>query len=59
MAVMRMLATADTPISIPQIAAQFHQGKAIRGRVGNVIAALARLGHLASDDGERFSLQRG
>jgi hypothetical protein len=42
----------------PQIASHFAQGKAIEKRVGLVIAALARLGHLSSGDGgNSFSLR--
>ena len=56
--VMRVLETATQPVSIGQIASHFAQGKAIEKRVGLVIAALARLGHLASGDGgNSFSLR--
>ena len=50
-AVMRVLEAAREPMSIEQIARHFAQGKAIEKRAGLVVAALARLGHLASPDG--------
>jgi hypothetical protein len=48
---MRLLEAAKEPLSIEQIARHFAQGKQIEKRVGLVMAALARLGHLASEDG--------
>jgi hypothetical protein len=49
--VMRVLEAAREPVSIEQIARCFAQGKQIEKRVRLVVAALARLGHLASADG--------
>jgi hypothetical protein len=48
---MRVLEAATEPLSIEQIAQHFAQGKQIERRVGLVVSALARLGHLASADG--------
>ena len=48
---MRVLEAAREPLSIEQIARHFAQGKQIEKRAGLVVAALARLGHLASADG--------
>ncbi len=50
-AVMRVLEAAAAPVSIDEIARHFAQGRQIEKRVGLVVAALARLGHLASADG--------
>ncbi len=55
--VMRVLEAAAEPMSIEEIARHFAQGKQIEKRVGLVIAALARLGHLSTaDGGSRVSL---
>lgn len=50
-AVMRVLEAAKEPLSIADIARHFAQGRQIEKRAGLVVAALARLGHLASADG--------
>ncbi|MGO8777519.1 MAG: hypothetical protein ACLQKK_01155 [Rhodomicrobium sp.] len=58
--VMRVLEAAAEPMSIEDIARHFAQGKAVEKRVGLVVAALARLGHLTSaDGGKRVSLRTG
>ena len=58
--VMRVLEAAPDPMSIGEIARHFAQGKQIEKRVGLVIAALARLGHLSSSDGGKtVSLRSG
>ena len=44
--VMRLLEAAKEPVSIEQIARHFAQGKQIEKRVGLVMSALARLGHV-------------
>ena len=49
--VMGVLEAAREPLTIEQIARHFAQGKQIEKRAGLVVAALARLGHLASADG--------
>ncbi len=58
--VMRVLEAAAGPVSIEEIARHFAQGKAIEKRVGQVVAALARLGQLsAADGGKKVSLRGG
>jgi len=58
-AVMRVLAGASAPLSVPDIARAFAQGKAVERRVELTISALARLGHLVSTDEARtFALRR-
>ena len=49
--VMRVLEVATEPLSIAEIARHFAQGRQIEKRVGLLISALARLGHLSSTDG--------
>jgi SAM-dependent methyltransferase len=58
--VMRILGTAERPLSIDAISIRFAQGRRIERRVDLTIQALARHGHLAtSDRGETFTLRRG
>jgi hypothetical protein len=58
--VMRVLEAATEPMSIEEIAQHFAQGKQIERRVGLVVAALARLGHLSTaDGGKKISLRSG
>lgn len=58
-AVMRVLASAAAPLSVPDIARTFAQGKAIEKRVELTVSALARLGHLVSTDkAKTFALRR-
>jgi hypothetical protein len=58
-AVMRVLGTAQGPISIASICTLFSQGRQIEKRVALTVLALARLGHLASTDGgDTFMLRR-
>lgn len=57
--VMRVLASATSALSVPQIAHAFSQGRQIERRVALTILALARMGHLASTDGgETFMLRK-
>ena len=46
-AVTRAPEAAAEPVGIEDIARHFAQGKAVEKRVGSVVAALARLGHLS------------
>jgi len=58
-AVMRVLASAELPLSVGAVCAYFSQGRQIEKRVQATVLALARLGHLTSTDGgETFSLRR-
>jgi hypothetical protein len=58
-AVMRVLASATTPLSTTDIARTFAQGKAVERRVELTVSALARLGHLVSTDkAKTFALRR-
>jgi hypothetical protein len=58
-AVMRVLEAAAEPVSIEEIARHFAQGKAVEKRVGSVVAALARLGHLSPVEGGQKVVLRG
>lgn len=56
-AVMRVLASATGPVTSEDIARQFSQGRRVQQRVEATLAALSRMGHLASsDNGASFSL---
>lgn len=58
-AVMRVLATAELPLSVRAMCGHFSQGRQIEKRIQATVLALARLGHLASTDGgATFSLRR-
>ena len=58
-AVMAVLASASSPLSIKDVARHFSQGLKIEKRVALTVLALARLGHLSSPDGgETFLLRR-
>jgi Fe2+ or Zn2+ uptake regulation protein len=58
-AVIRVMATAEEPLSISAICSYFSQGRQVEKRVASTVFALARLGHLTStDDGNTFSLRR-
>jgi len=58
-AVMRVLGTAEEPISIAAICSHFSQGRQVEKRIALTVLALARLGHLTSvDGGETFALRR-
>ena len=57
-AVMRVLASTPGTLDIGAITGHFKQGRKIEKRVALTILALARLGHLASEDsGKSFSLR--
>lgn len=58
-AVMSVLATTSAPLTIADISRHFSQGLKVEKRVAMSILALARLGHIASNDnGETFALRR-
>lgn len=58
-AVMHLLAAATGSLTVEEITRAFAQGRQIERRVASTIAALARLGHLATTDGGRnFVLRR-
>ena len=58
--VMRVLEAVAQTVSVAEIAQHFAQGKQVEKRVGQVVAALARLGHLsAAEDGKKVSLRGG
>ena len=58
-AVMSILATTSTALTIADIARHFSQGMKVEKRVAHSILALARLGHIASNNnGDTFALRR-
>jgi hypothetical protein len=57
-AVFAALAGAGAPIDAATIATSFKQGKKVEKKVTAVLMSLARLGHVASNDGERFAIRR-
>ena len=58
-AVMSILATTSSALTIADISRHFSQGMKVEKRVAMSILALARLGHVASNDsGETFALRR-
>ncbi len=57
-AIMAALAFATTPLTPDALAASFKQGRKTLPRIQSTLAALARLGHLATIDGRTFTLRR-
>lgn len=57
-AVFAALAGAGAPIDAQAIAGQFKRTKTTEKKIGDVLASLARLGHVTSTDGKNFSLRR-
>jgi hypothetical protein len=57
-AVFAALATASEPLDAKGLAAQFKRTKTTEKKVGEVLASLARLGYVTSDDGKTFALRR-
>ena len=58
-AIMRVLATTPAAITIDDMSRHFSQGKQVEKRVAMTILALARLGHISSNDGgTTFALRR-
>jgi hypothetical protein len=56
-AIMRVLQTTPTPITIPDLARHFSQGRQIEKRVGLTMLALARLGQIAMPSEASFVLR--
>jgi hypothetical protein len=58
-AVMAALASASRPLDALALAAGFKQGRRVASKIAAVLAALARMGFVASaDGGATFSLRR-
>jgi hypothetical protein len=57
-AVFAALAAAIGPLDSRGLAAQFKRTRTTEKKVGDVLASLARLGYVASEDGKRFVLRR-
>lgn len=57
-AVFAALAAASAPLDAKALAAQFKRTKTTEKKVGEVLASLARLGYVTSDDGVSFALRR-
>jgi hypothetical protein len=57
-AVFAALNAANGPLDAAGLAAQFKRTKTTEKRVGDVLASLARLGYVTSDDGKMFALRR-
>jgi hypothetical protein len=53
-----VLAGANQPIDAKGLAAQFRRTKTTEKKVGEVLASLARLGYVTSEDGKTFALRR-
>jgi hypothetical protein len=57
-AIFAALAAASEPLDAKGFAAQFKRTKMTEKKVGEVLASLARLGYVTSEDGKRFALRR-
>lgn len=57
-AVFAVLAAASGPLDAKGLAAHFKRTKTTERKVGEVLASLARLGYVTSQDGESFALRR-
>ena len=57
-AIFAALATASEPLDAKGLAAQFKRTKTMEKKVGEVLASLARLGYVTSEDGKTFALRR-
>jgi hypothetical protein len=57
-AVFAALAGANEPLDAKGLAAQFKRTRTTEKKVGDVLASLARLGYVTSDDGKTFALRR-
>ena len=52
------MAAASGPVTVGDIASGFKSSKNLEKNVGEVLASLARLGHVATKDGTRFEIRR-
>jgi hypothetical protein len=52
------LAAASGAVTVNDIAAGFRKSKNLEKNVGEVLASLARLGHVATKDGKSFEIRR-
>jgi hypothetical protein len=57
-AVFAALAAATGPVTVRDIASGFKGSKNLEKNVGEVLASLARLGHVATKDGKSFEIRR-
>jgi hypothetical protein len=57
-AIFAALAGANEPLDAKGLAAQFKRTKTTEKKVGEVLASLARLGYVTSEDGKTFALRR-
>ena len=57
-AVFAALAAASQPLDAKGLAAQFKRTRTTEKKVGEVLASLARLGYVTSEDGKTFALRR-
>lgn len=57
-AIFAALAAASQPLDAKGLASQFKRTKATERQVGEVLASLARLGYVTSEDGKTFALRR-
>lgn len=57
-AVFAALMQAEAPMDAQAIAKTFRQGAKVENAIARVLAALARLGHVHSNDGKTFALRR-
>lgn len=57
-AVFAVLAGSGAAMDARSVAAQFRKAKTTEKRIGDVLASLARLGHVVTTDGKTFALRR-
>ena len=57
-AVFAALATAGGPVSVGGIADGFRKSKNLEKNITDVLASLARLGHIATKNGKTFEIRR-
>jgi hypothetical protein len=57
-AIFAALAAASQPLDAKGLTAQFKRHKTTEKKVGEVLASLARLGYVTSEDGKTFALRR-